>query len=119
MRGVAKGLWQYWNSFDIPAYPETAVPDDASLPYITYDIVSPNWSGEAFFSARVWYEDTSFDAITKKVDEISEDIGEGKRIVIDGGFMFLFKEDNFAQIEQMDEDGVKCAYLQMTLHALA
>ena len=121
MRGVAKGLYDFWSQFNIPVYPEIAVPDDASLPYITYDIRQPDWRGVTFYSARVWYRDTSFAAITDKVDEISSAIGEGARIVLDNGYIYLFKEDNFAQFQPFEDtgDGIKCVYLQMTMHVLA
>lgn len=120
MNGTAKGLYQFWSGFGIPAYPEYAVPDDATLPYITYELAQPNWRDSSPYYARVWYRDTSYVDITQKVDEISSEIGEGKRIVLDDGYMYLFKDSTFIQFQPVeDEDNLKVAYLQLICHVLA
>lgn len=120
MNGTAKGLYQFWTGFNIPAYPEYAVPDDAVLPYITYELVQPNWRDSSPYFARVWYRDTSYVDITRKVDEISAEIGEGKRIVLDDGYLFLFKDSTFIQFQPVEDDeDLKVAYLQMICHVLA
>ena len=116
---VARALYQFWNGFNIPAYPENSVPDDATLPYITYDMRAPNWSGMSLYNARVWYRDTSFNTILAKVSEISDEIGEGKRIAVLGGSIFLFKEDLFFQMMPSEDDAVKMAYLSMVIHVIA
>ena len=106
----------------MPAYPENTVPDDAVLPYITYDIKQPDWRGVASYNARVWYRDTSFLGILTKVDEISDAIGDsGARIVTEGGYIFLFRDNPFFQIQPNDEtdEKIKIAYLSMIMHVLA
>lgn len=120
MKETAKGLYEFWSSFGIPAYPEYAVPDNAELPYITYEMAQPNWRDSSPYFARVWYRDTSYVDITTKVDEISNRIGEGVRIVLDNGYMFLFKDSAFIQFQPVeDEENLKVAYLQMICHVLA
>ena len=118
---VARMLCDYWNSFDIPAYPEETVPDDATLPYITYDLKSPYWRDASIYNVRVWYEDTSFTGIINMVDKISADIGEGKRMESNGVIIYLFKEDTFFQMQPVpdSETDYKVAYLSMTIQVLA
>ena len=121
MKETSKGLYEFWTSFDIPAYVESSVPDDAELPYITYELRKPSWRGYTSYVVRVWYRDTSFDAISEKVGEISDAIGEGKRLKVDGGFIWLFKDDNFAQLQptEQEDTNLKVAYLSMVIHVLA
>lgn len=118
---VAKALYEYWSSFGIDAYPEYNVAQEATFPYITYDLKAPDWRGEASYNARVWYSDTSYSAITRMVDTISADIGEGKRLVMDNGYIYLFKADSFIQYQPMEEDykNIKVALLTLVIHVLA
>lgn len=116
---IAKTLYSFWSGFGIPAYPENGVPDEAKLPYITYSINMPEWKEETIVNARVWYRDTSLQAISAKIDEISSAIGEGVSLSSQNGCVYLFKDSNFVQFqpsEAMVE--MKVAYLTLILHAI-
>ena len=121
MTAVLKELYDFWNGFTINAYPERAVPDDAQLPYITYDLKQPNWRGATTYNVRVWYKDTSYTTIAGKVSEISQAIGEGVRLNAEGVIIYLFKDENFLQWQPVEEEeeGLKVAYLSMIIHVLA
>lgn len=123
MTEIAKALLQFWNSFGLPAYPERTVPDDAQLPYITYELKRPSWRGQVPYTAQVWFRDTSLVGITAKVDAISQAIGEGIRLPLDGGgCVYIFKEDSFVQMRPGSEEqgsDIKAAYLSMIMHAIA
>ena len=117
MKDVLKILNDFWSSFDIPAWAENSVPDNAELPYITYFIEKPDWASQASVYARVWYRDTSFASIAEKVGEISARIGEGISLPSeDKGCIILYKDTNFVQfIEDETSAGinVKVAYLSL------
>ena len=121
MIDVGKALYKFWSGFSIPAYPEYSVPDDAQLPYITYDIDAPAWRDSSIYNAKVWYRDTSFVDIFNKVAEISDAIGEGVRLPMIKGSIFLFKEANFFQMapQENDADNMKVALLTMIIHVLS
>jgi hypothetical protein len=40
---IVTALYTFFSGFTIPAYAEDSVPDDAALPYITYQIAVPEW----------------------------------------------------------------------------
>lgn len=119
MRDVAKALYDFWSSFNIPAYPENNVPytedgvTPVDPPYITYRIVRPDWRNQVSTYARVWYKDTSFIDISNKVDEIESRIGEGVMLPTDNGFLLLFKDLNFCQYEPTEDTRMKVAYLSL------
>lgn len=84
-----------WNSFGWSAYDETVVPDDAVLPYITYEAVSGSIGGTMSVSASLWDRSHRWDVISKKANDIEKDINQ--EIKIDGGYLKVRKpESNFA-----------------------
>lgn len=96
--------WQaqqfYWESFGLPAYDANTVPDDAVMPYITYEAASGSLDGIIPITASLWYRSNRWDQISKKQSEMSKTMN--RQIKIDGGYMKVRKpETNEAQ--RMDE----------------
>ena len=119
MKQVAKALYDFWSSFNIPAYPEGNVPysedglTPVEPPYITYRVTRPEWRTQVSTFARVWYKDTSYKDISDKVDEIESRIGEGVMLPTDNGFLLLFKDITFCQYDPTDDSRLKVAYLSL------
>ena len=119
MKDVAKALYDFWSSFGLPAYPENNVPysedgvNPVDPPYITYRITRPEWRTQVSTYARVWYKDTSYIAISNKVDQIESRIGEGVMLPTESGFILLFKDLNFCQYEPTEDSPLKVAYLSL------
>lgn len=119
MTNTAIALYEFFSGFGIPAYEENSVPDDAEMPYITYQIVDPDWSETGSISASVWYEGVSYKDLDAKVDEIKAKTDGGIRIPTkDDGCLYIFKDSPFAQTQPTDRDDVKVAYLLFVFHAL-
>ena len=119
MTNTAKALYSFFSGFGIPAYVEYNPPDDAQLPYITYQLIEPDWRDTANMYARVWYRSTSWVDINAKVDEIKRAIGYGKTLPTeDGGVLLLNCGSPFAQEQPMEgDDTLKVIYLNITLNA--
>lgn len=118
MTDTATALYKLWSSFGIPAYVEYHIPDDAKLPYITYELTEPNWREQAAIRARVWYRDTSYVTINSKLDEIKRTIGDGWTCSTGNGLIAVFTDDPFIQFQPYEEDsGVKVAYLSLILQS--
>lgn len=122
MKEIAKALNEFWSQFGVDAYAEGQVPDDAALPYISFPIIQPNWRSQMVYQPQIWDRDTSFDTITGLVDEISNAIGEGLKLTLDNGkgYVYLFRENNFAQFTPTDtnDEFVHVVTLTLTMHAL-
>lgn len=88
--------WQaqdaFWNSFGIPAFEESTVPEDAELPYITYSAEYGFFEIETQLTASIWYKGMSWRDISKKATEIRDRIVslQGSAIKVDGGYMRLY-----------------------------
>ena len=119
MTQTAQALYSFFRAFMIPAYVDSTEPDGALPPYITYELISPDWrANQTPIHARVWYRDTSFAAIAAKVDEIRAALGEGVSIATESGAVYLWADDNWAQIQPMEGDPtLKCAYLSLIMQA--
>ena len=119
MTNTAKALYGFFNSFGLDAYVEYNVPDDAQLPYITYQVIEPDWRDGGTIYARVWYRSTSFAAINAKVDEIRAEVGEGINLLTASGAVYLTRGTPFAQNMPMEgDDTLKVVYLLFNIQAI-
>lgn len=112
----AAAIYQFWNSFGLTAYDENTVPDDATFPYITYQLVTDSFDHEVVTTASLWYRSESWTAINAKADEISQKISRsGKIITCDGGAIWLKRGQPFAQnMGDESDDLIKRKYLNIT-----
>lgn len=86
----------YWSSFGLPAYHELTVPDDAKLPYLTYQAVNGQLDGRMTVSANLYYKGTSWATIMQEVNQMEKAID--RQVFIEGGIMKVRKPvSNFAQ----------------------
>lgn len=100
MTNTARVLYEFFSGFDIPAYVQDTIPDNAQMPYITYELMEPEPLSYSLMHANVWYKDTSYNAVSAKCDEIKAAIGRGMTIPTGNGFIALFRDNGtpFAQI---------------------
>ncbi len=112
----AAAIYQFWNSFGLTAYEENSVPDDATFPYITYQLVTDSFGREIQLTASIWYRSESWTAINAKTEEISQEISRGGKIVsCDGGGIWLKRGQPFAQSMGDESDNlIKRKYLNIT-----
>ena len=112
----AAAIYQFWNSFGLTAYEENTVPDDATFPYITYQLVTDSFDHEVATTASLWYRSESWTAINAKTEEISQKISRGGKIIpCDDGAIWMKRGQPFAQ-NMGDESDVliKRKYLNIT-----
>lgn len=87
-----QALDNFWNSFGWDAYDETDVPDNAQLPYITYEVTTDSFDNAVALSASLWMQSSSWRDITVKSMEIESYIGRGgKMVAYDGGAFWITK----------------------------
>lgn len=121
MADKSQAIQNFWSSFQIPAYDARTVPDDAEMPYITYEVSLGAIEQILLISADVWYRSTSWADISQKVDEIAEKLGKNGyyRANIDGGHLWLKMGTPFAQrMDDPDDDMIRRYYLQVNAEFL-
>ena len=112
-------VYTFLSSFGIPAYAASSVPDQATFPYLTYDLVIGEWGQpEVNMPVNVWYRTDSEALPNAKVREISKAIGMGGVLLhCDGGALWLKKGSPWAQamtVEGEDEK-VKRRYVNINI----
>ena len=112
----AAAIYQFWNSFGLTAYEENSVPDDATFPYITYQLVTDSFDREIPLTASIWYRSESWTATNAKTEEISQKISRGGKIIsCDGGAIWLKRGQPFAQSMGDESDNlIKRKYINIT-----
>ena len=83
-------LLKFFQGFEIDAYPNTAVPDNTPLPYLTYEVQRASFGKEVYIIVQIWYKTNSEAIPNAKADEIAKAIGRGgKMLQCDGGALWL------------------------------
>ena len=115
-------LYNFFSSFDMPAYAAAATPSDAEFPYLTYDLVVGDWdSDEVNMTVNLWFRTDSEAAPNAKVSQISNVIGRGGiRVKCDGGLLWIKKGSPFAQAMLVDgeDEKIKRRYLNVDVEYL-
>lgn len=117
----AQALHSFWNSFGVPAYDESTVPQDADIPRITYNIATDSLDNVLNLYASLWYRSTSWKDITLKAKEIEKHLGEhgGKVIQLDEGYLWIQKGVPFAQrMSDPDDDMIRRIYINVSVEYL-
>lgn len=109
----AQTINNFWNSFKIPAYDVNTIPTGAQMPYITYEYVEDNFDNVVILSASLWYKSTSWVGIAGKAAEIAEDIGNGKILKTDEGYIYITRGTPFIQRLSDTDDSVRRIYINL------
>ena len=109
-------LNEFWNSFEWPAYDQNTVPDNAMLPYITYEAATDDFNNELYLTASLWDRSTSWERVTLKEKEISTDISKGGRMILySDGAMWIKMRSPWAQRMSDEDDGIRRILLSVTI----
>lgn len=125
----AQALYTFWNSFDLPAIDEQSAYDEGTLeslgisfPYITYETAVDYLDSPVTIGADIWYKSTSWEAISKKADEIGAYIGLGGRVLrYDGGGLWITRGAVFAQrmAEESGNDSIRRIHINIQAEYLS
>ena len=109
-------LYAFYSGFGLPAYDENTVPDEAELPYITYQVATSDFDNNVMLSASLWYRSTSWAEIQDKADEINDYIGRGGVFLpFDGGAIWLRRGSPFSQrMDEPSDNAVRRILLNLT-----
>ena len=117
----AQVIQEFWSSFDLPAYDENTVDENAEFPYITYSVSTGSIDDYIVLTASLWYFSTSWKEITNKAEEIEQRLTKMSppAIKIDGGRAYFTKGTPFSQrMPEQSDDAVRRIYLQVNAEFL-
>lgn len=116
MIDTASALYGFYSQFGIPAYTTDNVPDDVSLPYLTYRFAESEWSTPISHYAQIYMRTNSNVKLLSKADEIKNAIGSGVSIPAGDGYLVIHYEN--AEILSNEDNDVRSVYISMQLDCL-
>ena len=109
-----QALNDFWNGFNLSAYDEATVPDDAKLPYITYTAGVDEFGSSISLTASLWYRSKTWSEITAKLEEIADSISSGGIMIkYNTGVIWLKKGRPFAQRVKDPDDSIRRIYMNI------
>lgn len=117
MLNTADTLKTFFSSFDLPAYTLDSVPDDVTLPYITFPLTEPEWNEQASFYCQVWYPKKRLATLLTKADQIVAAIGEMKEFEFANGKGYLVLYPSTPLIQILSDDYSQSAYIMLSINA--
>lgn len=116
---ATQALHNFWNSFGWPAYDENTVPEDAVLPYITYESSNDFFGETVVQTTSLWQRTYSWEEITKKEQQIADTIGRGGlQIRCDDGTIWIKRASPWAQRVPSETDSIRRIALNLELEFL-
>lgn len=115
MKETAAKLKLFFSGFGIPAYARQSVPEEVELPYIAYDLVEPRWDQQMNMSCQVYYPKNQLESLLDTADAVMAAIGEGKKIIMPGGYLVIYLAEQQAQT--MTDEMTQSVYISLLVNA--
>ena len=103
------------------SYASSSVPDDATLPYLTYELITSAWNGgEVGLTVNMWFRTTSEKEPNLYVEKLSKAIGLGGVFLhCDDGVIWLKRGSPWAQsLTDATDKTIKRRYINVTAEYL-
>lgn len=110
-----QALYEFYNSFGIPAYEENSVPEDAELPYITYEILTADLDMDnVAISCQIYFKSNSLMKINAITEKLYNALSGGLKLKCDTGYIVLYRGRPFAQNRPSGDKTVKAKYINIS-----
>lgn len=119
----SQAIHTFWSQFGLPAYDENTVPDEAEMPYITYDVGVGSLGDFINLNGSLWYRSTSWREISQKADEIEKTVKNNGYYILDienRGHLFITAGFPFYQrMSEPADDMVRRIYFNLNAEFLS
>ena len=114
-----QALHSFWSQFGT-AYDQNTVPDDAALPYITYEVITDGFGAQNILTASIWDRSTSWKGVTDILHNIERTLGlGGQTIPYEGGMLWVKKAAPFAQRMGDTDDSIRRIVINIEVEFLS
>lgn len=118
----AQAVYEFWSGFTWPAYDEGTVPDDAVLPYITFESGTSGFDeAPLVLTASLWSRSTSWAAVEEKSAEIAAALGMGGSLIgYPSGALWVKRGNPWGQrLMEPDDDSLRRIVLHIKAEFLS
>lgn len=111
-----KAIHQFFSSFGIDAYRDTSVPDDAVLPYLTYQYVTAGFNQPCSMTVRMWFYGESESIPDEYAEAFNRALANGgAKVLFDGGSVVFTRGTPFCIAQSGESDkNIKLRYFNVT-----
>lgn len=93
-----QAIYSFWhNGTGLDCYDDSAIPDDARLPYVTYETMIDSLDSDVAPTGTIWMKTESWAPLDSILSQLESYIGHGKLIPMDSGVMLVNRGNPFAQ----------------------
>lgn len=115
-----QALHYFWSQFDVPAYDQSTVPEDAAYPRITYECATDNIGAQLILTGSLWDRSTSWKSVTELQHTIEATLGlGGQTIGYDNGLLWVKRGEPFAQRMNDTDDSIRRIVLNIEVEYLS
>lgn len=112
-------IHSFLSGFGLTAYESNSVPENAEMPYLTYDPVIDYWQNETVLQVNLWYRGTENTVPNAKAKEIGNALNGGKLMHCDDGAIWIKRRTPFCQsMSDPNDNSVKRRYINLTTEFL-
>lgn len=116
MATKAAALQAWLECFGLPVYRDSAVPGEAKMPYITYDLPTAAFGTQCNSEVNLWYLTSSEAAPNAKAEEVARALGlSGVLLPCDGGGMWVMQGEPFCNAMADEDNAVKRRIINLTI----
>ena len=110
-----QALHNFYSGFGVPAYEENSVPENAKLPYITYEVITSELAAQnVALSCQIWDKSNSLKNLNTLTESLSAALRNGAKLQCDDGYIMLYRGEPFAQTRPSGEKTIKAKYINIT-----
>ena len=110
-----QALYNFYSSFEINAYEENSVPDNAELPYITYESIIADLDMESVaLSCQIYFKSNSLMKINAITEKLYNALEGGAKLKCDSGYIVLYRGRPFAQNRPSGDKTIKAKYINIS-----
>ena len=110
-----QALHNFYSGFGVPAYEENSVPENAKLPYITYEVITSELAAQnVALSCQIWDKSNSLKNLNTLTESLSAALRNGAKLQCDDGYIMLYRGEPFAQTRPSGERTIKAKYINIT-----
>lgn len=117
MEELAKLYYEFWNQL-LPAYMEEHIPENASLPYLTYTFKMDRFGNESVQQVKIWTRSKSFQSLSRycaSFGDLVPDSGTVLHLNNKKGAIYIYRGAPFIQILPLDNPDLKVAYINVII----
>lgn len=110
-----EAIHSFFNSFGVPAYPSTRVPDDVVFPYLTYEPTMASKGNTTRPRVCLWFYGDSEVEINALAERIIDFLKDGHSIAVDGGNIVIHFTESWQGLTDQASEKISGRFTNLSI----